>query len=76
MWAYPGDRGREGLIQKGPDSNPMPTDVVVMRAEEKLGATEKPITAIIVLDYIDAKEIFQILSQLRDRTALISLASM
>ncbi len=59
--------------KKGPDSNPMPTDVVVMRAEEKLGATEKPITAIIVLDYIDAKEIFQILSQLRDRTALISM---
>jgi len=61
------------VVKKGPEVYSVPTDVVTIRAEEPLGATEKPITAIIVLDYIDAKEVYSILAQLKDRKAFVSM---
>ena len=57
--------------KKGPDFTPAPTEVKVLHREEALGPTEKPITALIVLDYIEAEEAYKIVGQLRDRTALI-----
>jgi general secretion pathway protein D len=61
------------VVQKGPNVASAPTDVVVVRGEQAVGETEKQITAIVVLNYIEANDAFQVLSQLRDRTALIAM---
>jgi len=59
------------VTKKGPDATSAPTDVKVLPREEALGPTEKPVTALIVLNYIDADEAYKIVGQLRDRTSLV-----
>jgi len=61
------------VVKKGPDTAAIPTEVVVIHPEAGLPQSEKPVTAIIVLDYIEAKDVFNILGQLRDRTAMIQM---
>jgi len=54
---------------KGRDAHAMPDDVVVVPGEEELGTTDKMVTAIIVLKYIDSQEIFNnILAQMKGGT--------
>jgi len=54
---------------KGREAYAMPDDVVILPGEQELGKTDKTVTAIIVLEYIDSQEIFNnILTQLKEPT--------
>jgi general secretion pathway protein D len=57
------------IIRKQEQSRPAPTDVVVVQPDEPLAASEKLITAIIVLKHIEADEASKIVAPLQDRAS-------
>ena len=60
--------------EMGPQvTEPPDQPIVVLPGDSELGNTEKPVTAIIVLDYIDANEVVGVLGPLRDKRSLLNV---